>query len=114
MKNLDGMSTDELWALHTEVTKELAIRIAAKNQELERRLAELNVYSQTATAEGQRRPYPKVLPKYRNPRAPSETWSGRGKPPRWLVAELKSGKKMQEFRINEARGRLPQPSRAHR
>ena len=34
----------------------------------------------------------KVAPKYRNPSNASETWSGRGKRPRWFNAALKSGK----------------------
>ncbi|SKA35148.1 DNA-binding protein H-NS [Enhydrobacter aerosaccus] len=41
----------------------------------------------------------KVKPKYRNPANKSETWAGRGKQPRWLVAALKSGKKIQDFAI---------------
>jgi DNA-binding protein H-NS len=28
----------------------------------------------------------KVAPKYRNPKNPSETWTGRGRKPRWIVA----------------------------
>ena len=32
----------------------------------------------------------KVAPKYRNPNG-AETWSGRGKRPRWFVAAMKSG-----------------------
>ena len=30
-----------------------------------------------------------VAPKYRNPEDPSQTWSGRGKRPLWMVAVLK-------------------------
>jgi len=41
----------------------------------------------------------KVAPKYRNPANPTETWAGRGQPPRWLAAELKSGKKLEDFLI---------------
>jgi DNA-binding protein H-NS len=41
----------------------------------------------------------KVAPKYRNPADPSQTWAGRGQPPRWLAAELKSGKKVEDFLI---------------
>jgi DNA-binding protein H-NS len=41
----------------------------------------------------------KVAPKYRNPADPSQTWAGRGQPPRWLAAELKSGKKLEDFLI---------------
>ena len=48
----------------------------------------------------QRRPYPKVFPKYRNPKKPAETWSGRGKQPRWLTAQLRSGKNDPPSRAN--------------
>ncbi|WHZ17890.1 MAG: hypothetical protein OJF55_000039 [Rhodanobacteraceae bacterium] len=40
----------------------------------------------------------KVAPKYRNP-AGSETWSGRGKRPRWFLAALKAGKKEKDLLI---------------
>ena len=40
----------------------------------------------------------KVAPKYRNPGG-SETWSGRGKRPRWFLAALKSGKKEKDLLI---------------
>ncbi|MGA2999406.1 H-NS family nucleoid-associated regulatory protein, partial [Bradyrhizobium sp.] len=49
--------------------------------------------------------YPKVLPKYRNPAVPSETWSGRGKRPRWLESALKSGGTIKDFAIHEAQAR---------
>jgi hypothetical protein len=41
----------------------------------------------------------KVAPKFRNPENPSETWAGRGLKPRWLAAAIKSGKKLDDFRI---------------
>ena len=45
----------------------------------------------------------KVAPKYRNPANPKETWTGRGKQPRWM-AELtaKGGKKPEDFLIKKA------------
>jgi DNA-binding protein H-NS len=49
-----------------------------------------------------RRKYPRVLPKYRNPKIPSETWSGRGKQPRWLAAALKTGRKINDFKISDS------------
>src|SRR6202048_1007984 len=52
-----------------------------------------------------RRPYPQVFPKYRNPAEPSETWTGRGKQPRWLTAQLKSGKQLEDFRIQASSDR---------
>jgi hypothetical protein len=40
--------------------------------------------------------------KYRNPERRSETWVGRGKKSRWLAAHLKSGKRIDDFRISHA------------
>ncbi|WP_313207296.1 H-NS histone family protein [Stenotrophomonas sp.] len=41
----------------------------------------------------------KVAPKYRNPTKASETWSGRGRQPRWLAALVEAGKSPDEFLI---------------
>ena len=41
----------------------------------------------------------KVKPKYRNPGKRSETWTGRGRMPLWLVALVKKGKKPDDFLI---------------
>lgn len=41
----------------------------------------------------------KVAPKYRNPANPAETWSGRGKHPRWMAAHLAAGKTPADFLI---------------
>ncbi|AOA59544.1 H-NS histone family protein [Acinetobacter larvae] len=40
-----------------------------------------------------------VEPRYRNKSNPSETWTGRGKQPRWLVAEIEKGAKLEDFLI---------------
>jgi len=42
-----------------------------------------------------------VAPKYRNPANPKETWTGRGKQPRWLAAHTAKGKKVEEFLIKK-------------
>ncbi|GAB3734795.1 H-NS family nucleoid-associated regulatory protein [Luteimonas pelagia] len=43
----------------------------------------------------------KVPPKYRNPAKPSETWTGRGRQPRWMAAETAKGKKPEDFLIRK-------------
>lgn len=43
----------------------------------------------------------KVAPKYRNPANPKETWTGRGKQPRWLAEQVKKGKKVEDFLIKK-------------
>jgi DNA-binding protein H-NS len=41
-----------------------------------------------------------VAPKYRDPNNPSNTWSGRGRMPRWMAAATKGGKaKKEDFLI---------------
>jgi DNA-binding protein H-NS len=94
---LDRMGTDDLWSLHVEVSQVLQQRIQQEKLRLEERLKLLQI----PVVSG-RRPYPPVRPKYRNPDEPSETWAGRGKRPRWLVAKLKSGKRINDFRIKRA------------
>ena len=41
----------------------------------------------------------KVPPKYRNPANAAETWTGRGKHPRWMSAYIAQGKKPEDFLI---------------
>jgi DNA-binding protein H-NS len=43
----------------------------------------------------------KVPPKYRGPSG--ETWAGRGAKPRWLVAAINGGKKLDDFLIDKQR-----------
>ncbi|ENG7912696.1 H-NS histone family protein [Acinetobacter baumannii] len=40
-----------------------------------------------------------VEPRYRNKSNPEETWTGRGKQPKWLVAEIEKGAKLEDFLI---------------
>src|SRR5882757_6753775 len=112
--NLSSLSIDELWTLHEEVGILLSERIDAEKRELEERLAKLNrrLTSETRINPADlqvterrkvRRKYPPVLPKFQNPSNPSETWAGRGKQPRWMVLQLKAGKKMNDFLIDRGK-----------
>ena len=40
-----------------------------------------------------------VEPRYRSKANAGDTWTGRGKQPRWLVAELEKGAKLEDFLI---------------
>jgi DNA-binding protein H-NS len=93
--NIDSLSIDQLSTLEDEVRETLAARIAEEKIILEKRLSQL--------AQRFRRPYPRLLPKYRNPDQPSETWSGHGKQPRWLTTQLRSGKRIEDFLIAHPR-----------
>lgn len=45
------------------------------------------------------RKFGKVPPKYRNPANSNETWTGRGRQPRWMAAWVAKGKSPNEFLI---------------
>jgi DNA-binding protein H-NS len=95
-RDLKSLSTDQLWHLHEELVTELTRKITAEKNRLEACLRKLRLPGDKLT---QRRPYPKILPKYRNPKNAAETWTGRGKQPRWLREQLRSDKKLDDFRI---------------
>ena len=41
----------------------------------------------------------KAVQKYRNPDNPGETWSGRGRPPKWVQAALATGQALEDLAI---------------
>jgi DNA-binding protein H-NS len=108
--DLEAMPLDDLWALHEQISTVLSKRILAEKRQLEDRLSQLNrgkVAGASAVPNVKsskpntkpRRPYPTVFPKYQNPAEPSETWSGRGKQPRWLKSALNAGGTIEDFKI---------------
>jgi len=106
--DLSSKSIDELWTLHTKISEILATKMHAEKAELERRLQALRGAADTSTKG--RRPYPPVLPRYKNPDNPNQLWSGRGKRPHWVSEKLASGLGLQDLSID--RSRFPGNSRA--
>ena len=90
--NLSAMSVDALLKLREDISKVLD----RKAHELRSQLSMLGGASvgrqQASSLKGK-----KVAPKYRSPSG--ETWAGRGAKPRWLVAAIKKGKKVEDFLI---------------
>lgn len=41
----------------------------------------------------------KVQPQYQNPKDGSQTWTGRGRQPKWIAEALANGRKIDDFRI---------------
>jgi DNA-binding protein H-NS len=113
-QEMKSMSVDELWSLYQKVKSTLGRKIADEKSELDYRLQQLGW---NASGDGKeqkepdRRPYPQVFPKYRNPAEPGETWAGRGKQPRWLTAQLRSGKTLDDFRIRPSSDRARRSAR---
>jgi DNA-binding protein H-NS len=105
--DLASLSVEELWIFRGELDAILTVKMAAEVRQLERRIDSLSGVTDTNKRAGKssnparprRRPYPAVLPKYRNLAPPFETWSGRGRRPRWLSAQLELGKQLEDFRM---------------
>ena len=102
--DFDGLSVDALWALRERVSSELETKMIAEQKVLEGRQAALKTSCarEHQERESERRPYPRVFPKFRNPDDPSQTWAGRGKQPRWFMSQLRSGRPMDDLRIQRA------------
>jgi len=125
-QNLATMECEDLWRLYEELATVLADKITAEKRGLEERLAKLNPIEiarevktgsplpLTLADRPSRRKYPKVLPKYSNPLAPSQTWSGRGKRPKWVIAALAAGQELEELKIEHAQHHDQERSRSSR
>ena len=96
-RNLSGMSVEALMDLRERVDEMLHERRAELEKQLEKMSRTVAVVGgQRASAlKGK-----KVPPKYRSPSG--ETWAGRGARPRWLVAAIKGGKKLDDFLIDKS------------
>jgi DNA-binding protein H-NS len=102
--NLGSMSVEALLQLREDVGRFLGRRAG----ELQRQLAALGsdyaevgriaLYGRRKSSLKGRR----VPPKYRNPKNRSESWAGRGAMPRWMAAEIKAGKKKEDFLIQQS------------
>jgi DNA-binding protein H-NS len=102
---LKSKSTDELFDLYQEVQLMLADKLQAEMANIEERLRRIKSVGGVVTTERLRRPYPPVLPKYKNPNNPTELWSGRGKQPLWVREQLEAGEKLDQFLIAVGRRR---------
>jgi len=96
--NLSGMTVEALMDLRERVDGLLSERRA----ELERQLEGMGVLGSRRIVRGGGSALKgrKVPPKYRSPSG--DTWAGRGARPRWLVAAIKGGKKLDDFLIDKS------------
>jgi DNA-binding protein H-NS len=101
--DLEKLSLDELRKLRKDVEKAIASFQDRKKAEARKKLEEvardfgfsLNEITETAPVR-KRKP---AEPKYANPENPSQTWTGRGRKPGWMVAALKRGLSLDEMKI---------------
>jgi DNA-binding protein H-NS len=100
--NLSGMNVEALMDLRKRVDETLLQHRAEIEQQLARMNRTIAVVGGLGVARGGRSALKgmKVPPKYRGPSG--ESWAGRGVKPRWLVAAIKDGKKIDDFLIDKS------------
>jgi len=102
---LNSISLDELKKLQKDIDRAIASfearRIAAARAELEARAKELGVTLNQVMGEASAKKIKTPVPvKYRNPKNHEETWTGRGRKPRWLTVALTStSAKLEDFAV---------------
>jgi|SRR5262245_36661306 len=96
--SLSGMTVEALMDLRKRVDEMLSQR----RVELEKQLERMALVGGARAVRGGGSPLrgKKVPPRYRSPSG--ETWAGRGARPRWLVAAIKGGKKLDDFLIDKS------------
>ena len=123
-KNLETLSFKALTALqaqietlktkrHDQAVSELQTAEAKYRAEMGQKLAKMaaelgvkpetvpQLVSQNGQHKGRKaaKAKSKIAPKFRDKADPSNTWTGRGRQPRWLSAKIKGGSTLEEYRI---------------
>lgn len=99
---LEKLSSKELKALRGQVDQLIATRQVDERNQLKdkfRDMAEAAGYSIQEIFGGRASKSRTVAAKFANPANPQETWTGRGRQPKWLAAKLKAGAKLDDFRL---------------
>ena len=105
--SLSGVTVEALMDLRKRVDEMLLGRRVELEKQLERIGGGRRVVRGGSVLKGR-----KVPPRYRGPSG--ETWAGRGARPRWLVAGIKEGKKLDDFLIDKSARKGRKKRRAKR
>jgi len=98
--NVDKMSLKDLLELDAKVQRAIGVARDREKSEVKQALAAMahkRGFSVSELFGGRGRG--KSSAKYVNPDNRTETWTGRGRKPNWLVAKLKKGANMSDFAI---------------
>lgn len=101
--NLNDLSLKELKDLQSQVQKAIATFEDRKKKqalsELEEKARSLGFSLAELTGATFSRKRAPASAKYSNPANPADTWSGRGRKPRWFEAALNAGKSPEDLAI---------------
>lgn len=101
---LGSMSVEQLQRLQASVADELKKREKSQKRDALKKIRELAEASgftleQLLDAKAGRAPRAKGVARYRNPADASQTWTGRGRKPAWVLAWLAAGKSIDKLAI---------------
>jgi DNA-binding protein H-NS len=84
---LEKMSLKELVSLDAKIKAAIGEKRVSERHDLKAKMEELARASGFSVGElfGHKGKGGKGAPKYRNPKDPSQTWTGRGRKPNWLI-----------------------------
>lgn len=106
--NVDKMSLKDLVELEAKVSKAIAAARDRERSDLKKKLAEMaethgfsvgELFGGARSGRGAGKGKSVGAAKYANPENKSDTWTGRGRKPNWLVDRLKKGGKLDDFSI---------------
>ena len=104
--NVEKLSLKELIALEAKLAAAIATARQKERAEIKSKVAELAERHGFSVSElfggpgrGNGRKKSVSIAKYANPDDKTDTWTGRGRKPNWLLARLKKGAKLSDFEI---------------
>ena len=104
--NVEKLSLKELIALEAKLAAAIATARQKERAEIKSKVAELAESHGFSVSElfgglgrGNGRKKSVNIAKYANPDDKTDTWTGRGRKPNWLLARLKKGAKLSDFEI---------------
>jgi DNA-binding protein H-NS len=97
---LEKMPTGKLQILRADVEAMIVMKVAERRHELQSQLSKLLEVNASGNGGRNGRSKTRTAPvKYRNPENASEGWSGRGRMPLWLGAQIKAGRDREDFLV---------------
>jgi DNA-binding protein H-NS len=100
MNGLEKMSYSELTQLRTRIDGLMLEKQGAERAALRQKMADMakdhGLSLDEVLGKGRRKGKGSVADKYRDPKNPENTWTGRGRMPRWMVAATKGSKAKKE------------------
>ena len=105
--NIEKLSLKELIALEAKVASAISAARDRGRADIKQKVAELAKTHGFSVSElfggvrgrGPGKGKPVGVAKYANPQDKTDTWTGRGRKPNWLVSRLKKGAKLSDFEI---------------